>query len=82
MHSKVTQELMSKVEKYYVFDGKPHFKVEDVKEFMPDMKINPAMIKEKSEEGKRLLLVSDDALSEMTEFDKKIRQSLHFNPKK
>ena len=81
MYSEIIRELMEKKAKYYVFDGRPHFKVQDVKELMPDVKINPDMIIEKSD-GERLFLVNEDALSPMTEFDKKIAQSLNFNPNK
>lgn len=82
MHSKITQELMSKRIEHYVFDGKVHFKVEDVKKHLPDMKINTTMIVEKSDKGQRMLLVNDEAITEMTEFDKKIAQSLNFKPSK
>ena len=73
---------MSKGIDHYSFNDKVHFKVEDVKQHMPDMKINTDLIIEKSEGGKRLMLVNEDALSEMTEFDKKVRQSLNFDPKR
>lgn len=73
---------MSKGIEHYAFDGKIHFKVEDVKQYMPDMKIDTSMIKEKSENGIKLLLVSDEAISEMTEFDKKIVKLANFDAKK
>lgn len=68
MHSSVTKELISKGINYYSFNDKVNLKVEDVKQPMPEMKIDADLIVEKPEDGKRLMLVNEDAILNMKDF--------------
>lgn len=82
MDKKVIDRIMGNLQTLFHEDGVVYVTVQEIKDKFPDLKIDISQIRDhRDEKLGDVKLVPIDAISEMTEFDKKIRQSLNFNPK-
>jgi hypothetical protein len=77
----IEQKLLDLGLNCHVIEKGIYFLVQDIKDKAPDYKIDPTQIVKLSPMGVEELFVEVEHIKPLTPFDRKIRQSLNFNPK-
>lgn len=73
--------LLKQNVRYAIENGILYFDVQEVKQLHPKYKFPPEKIKQLAVGGIYTDVIKPEDIQEMTDFDKKILQTLNFNPK-
>ena len=73
--------LINQKVRYSIFENELYFAVDDIKALYTNLKFPPSKIKQLPVGGVYANAIRIADVEEMTDFDKKILQTLNFNPK-
>jgi len=73
--------LIKQKMRYSLFEGELYFSVDDIREHYTTLKFPPEKIKQLPIGGVYANTIKVSDIQEMTDFDKKILQTLNYNPK-